>query len=85
MRSTSNTVAVVKSPVALVFNVVNLHLRSVAFALNKHFLLRFIAFPFRTYPVCVFLSVPKNLYAGGDEKQEINLVWSKYACSTVPC
>ena len=29
------------------------------------------------HTLCVFLSVSKNLYAGGNEKQEINLVWPK--------
>ena len=35
--------------------------------------------PFRQGSKCIscvcFLSVSKNLYAGGNEKQEINLVW----------
>ena len=35
------------------------------------------------YVSCVFLLVSKNLYEGGDEKHEINLVWPNYGCSSI--
>ena len=35
-------------------------------------------FKVHVHILCVFLSVSKNLYEGGDEKQEINLAWPKF-------
>ena len=82
MRSLLNTVAVIKSSYS-----VCVQLHSFAFCCvyieEKCLLLRWtnVCFAFHCisvlyiYPVCIFLSVSQNLYAGGDEKQEINLVW----------